>query len=291
MTWVGIGLVAVAPGIFWLWFYVRKDIYHPIPRRMLALAFGLGCLSTIPAGLVEYFLLGGEFDGAILEGDAGFAQTATAMLFVVGPVEEVCKFGAAWIKPYRSLYFEEPMDALVYAAAAGLGFASLENIGYVIAYGPEVMLIRAPISTLGHLAVSCVWGYAYGLHQQSGYRRHAAVGGSLVLAALLHGLFNTLALTSVLGVLAFSMVGLGGVWAYRRFQWGQSVSPFRLRRNYPTAACSTCSRQIRITSKFCPFCGASAFLRGVSLTCGQCRSVNRPDATYCTSCGDRLLTS
>ena len=161
----GVVLVSLTPGIFWLWFYVRKDIYRPIPRRMLAVAFGLGCLSTIPAGLVEYFLLGRDLDAAILAGEAGFAATATAMLLVVGPVEEICKFGAAWIKPYRSLYFEEPIDALVYAAAAGLGFASIENILYVIEYGPEVMVVRAPVSTLGHLAVSCVWGYAYGLHQ------------------------------------------------------------------------------------------------------------------------------
>ena len=34
------GLVAMAPGIFWLWFFIRKDVYRPVPRRMLALAFG-----------------------------------------------------------------------------------------------------------------------------------------------------------------------------------------------------------------------------------------------------------
>ena len=258
MSWIGYGLVAMAPGIFWLWFFVRKDVYRPVPRRMLALAFGFGCLSTIPAALVEYLLVGEELNLAIFEGDADLTQTAAVMLLVVGPVEELCKFGAAWIKPYRSLYFEEPIDALVYAAAVGMGFASLENVAYVLQYGPEVMVVRAPVSTLGHLAVSCVWGYAYGLHQQSGYRRHATVIGSLVLAAALHGLFNTLVLTSALAVVALAMVIIGGVWTFRRFQWGQSVSPFRLRRNYPTAACSTCSRQIRITSNFCPFCGESA---------------------------------
>ena len=83
------------------------------------------------------------------------------------------------------------------------------NVAYVLQYGPEVMAVRAPVSTLGHLAVSCVWGYAYGLHQQSGYRRHATVIGSLVLAAALHGLFNTLVLTSTLAVLALAMVIIG----------------------------------------------------------------------------------
>ena len=256
---------------------------------MLALAFGLGCISVIPAGLAEFTLIGDELDFAVFEGDASVTQVVAVMLLVVGPVEEVCKFGAAWVKPYRSLYFEEPIDALVYAAAAGLGFASIENVRYVLQFGPEVMLVRAPVTTLGHLAVSCVWGYAYGLHQQSGYRRHAVVAGSLLLAAVLHDLFNTLAITSTLGGVTIAMVAVGGVWAYRRFRWGQRVSPFRLRRNYPTAPCALCSRQIRVTSRVCPFCGTLTDLQRASLTCGHCRMVNRHDAAYCTTCGDRLL--
>ena len=27
-------LVAFAPGLFWLWFYLRKDAYGPAPRRL-----------------------------------------------------------------------------------------------------------------------------------------------------------------------------------------------------------------------------------------------------------------
>ena len=81
------------------------------------------------------------------------------MTFVVGPVEELCKFAAVRLGPYRSLYFDEPVDGLVYASAASLGFASLENLFYVLEYGPEVM-IAPPLSTVGHLVF--VWGFALG---------------------------------------------------------------------------------------------------------------------------------
>ena len=62
------------------------------------------------------------------------------MLAIVGPVEETSKFLAIRLAVYRSLHFEEPMDGLVYGAAASLGFASLENLIYVLSYGPEVMI-------------------------------------------------------------------------------------------------------------------------------------------------------
>ena len=72
--------------------------------------------------------------------------------------------GVAFLKTLATLSSRSRPDALVYAAAAGLVSASLEHIGYVLQYIPDVMLVRAPISTLGHLVLSCICGYAYGLH-------------------------------------------------------------------------------------------------------------------------------
>ena len=159
MFFVGILLVSFTPGLFWLWFYLRKDSHQPAPRKLIALTFGLGCLATIPAAIIEYVVLGESF----LEERAGVAAVAPGMLLVVGPVEEISKFLAVRLKAYRSLYFDEPIDGLVYAAAASLGFASLENLFYVLEFGPEVMLVRAPISTLAHL----VFGLHLGLRTRT----------------------------------------------------------------------------------------------------------------------------
>ena len=82
---------------------------------------------------------------------------------------------------------------------------------------------------------------------------------------------------------------IGGVWAYRRFEWGQRISPFRYHRNYPFVACWNCNEQVRIVSKFCPNCGEVMGEPKGPLVCGHCGHVNREDAGYCTDCGDRLL--
>lgn len=275
--------LAFAPGAFWLWFFARKDRYQPAPRRLLMLTFALGMAATIPAALLESLWI----DESLVRGEASIMGSAAAMLLIVGPVEEGAKFAAVRLGPYRSLYFDEPMDGLVFSAAASLGFASLENLVYMINYGAAVILVRAPLSTVAHAVFGSVWGYALGLgHERTG--GSVLVVGGLGLAAVAHGLFNLSVIANPL--LAVMMVVAGVAWTLSRFGWAQRVSPFRYRRNYPRVQCRSCQRLVRVTSRYCHFCGAGSMDQARVLFCGHCGSRNRPDAAYCTWCGDRLLS-
>lgn len=280
-----IPLLAFTPGMFWLWFFVRKDVYRPEPRRMLAITFLLGMVATVPAGIINTLLL----DDAALTDTASLASVASGMLFVVGPTEEICKFLAVRAYAYRSRYFDEPSDGLVYSVAASLGFASLENVLYILMYSPAVMLLRAPLSTVAHVVFGSFWGYALGQQVQEGGGRRWQTPVGIAAGALAHGLFNVT-------VFAFWPAGallviLGVAWTLGRFTWGQRVSPFRYRRNYPTVDCGVCGQRIRIISRYCRFCGSAvaASRRTAPIYCGHCRHRNRPDADYCSQCGDRLL--
>ena len=275
--------LAFAPGAFWLWFFARKSLYQPTPRRLLAVTFFLGMAATIPAAILNRLFI----DESVLATGATVGAAAGAMLLVVGPVEELLKFAAVRLGPYRSLYFDEPMDGLVFSAAASLGFASLENLHYMLSYGAAVILVRAPLSTVAHAACGSVWGYALGLaHGRTG--GSALVFAGLALAAVAHGVFNISVLVNPL--LAVILVVAGVAWTLSRFGWAQRVSPFRYRRNYPRVQCESCHRLIRVTSHYCHFCGAGATGRALALFCGHCGSRNRTDASYCTWCGDRLLS-
>jgi len=201
-------------------FFLRQDKIRPEPLRLIALTFLLGCASTIPAGRGNY-LFGAD---SLLEGSPNFVSVVTAMTLVVGPVEELCKSGAVRLGPYRSLYFDELVDGLVYASAASLGFASLENLFYVWQYGPAVMLLRAPLSTVGHLVFASNWGYALGQYYISGGRERSLLFGSLALAAGAHALFNVLVFSFPLGAVA--LVILGGIWSFRAIRKGDRHSPF-----------------------------------------------------------------
>ncbi len=276
-------IIAFAPGFFWLWFFLRQDKIRPEPRKLIALTFLLGCVSTIPAGIGNA-LLGAN---TLLEGSPHFMSVITAMTFVVGPVEELCKFGAVRLGPYRTLYFDEPVDGLVYSFAASLGFASLENLLYVLQFGPEVMFGRAPLSTVGHLVFGSFWGLALGRYYVSGGRGKRMLIGSLALAAGAHALFNVLVFSYPLGAVGLTI--LGGIWSFQSIRKGQVDSPFRFRRNYPRIRCIECGDLIITFNRFCTKCGAPRPDGIGTLLCSQCGISNRSDAAFCIGCGDQFL--
>ena len=313
----------MAPGLFWLWFFVRKNSYRPEPRRLVVITFVLGMVSTFPAAIIETFFMNESMDAP----EMSLGVIAVNMFFVVGPVEEFSKFMAVRLYAFRSRYFEEPMDGLVYAAAASLGFASMENFFYIVTYGPEVIVGRATLSTLGHLVFGSFWGYALG---RAGRRTQVFQGRSpstmpqpdpgpergndgaaspvptmgdgqprarrqrlfwvlsgLGLAAVLHGLFNIAVVGRSPGVVA-GLVVLGAFWTMAQFNWARSVSPFRYRRNYPLVLCSACGQPVRVTLKACRRCGTALGRGDSAIICGHCSAENRPDAAYCIQCGDRF---
>lgn len=288
MSEAGLVLVAVVPGLLWLWFFVRLDRIRPSSRRWIALTLLFGVLSTVPVALVEgvgLFLLG--LLETVPRSESRLATTAIVMLGVVGPVEEAGKFLAVRLGVYRSLHFEEPLDGLVYGAAASLGFASLENLIYILVWGPEVMLLRAPFSTLGHVVFGSAWGYGLGLRRSG--RGMWVVWGSLATAAALHGAFNILLFTSVPWS-GLALAVIGGACVYWLFTWGQRVSPFRHRSNLALVPCVECGELVTARSRYCRFCGVRQGRRArASLICGSCKEDNRGDAHFCTTCGDQLL--
>ena len=242
-------------------------------------------LATIPAGILNSLFITQE----TFEGEVAFGAFAASMLFVVGPVEELSKFGAARLGAYRSMYFEEPLDGLVHGVAASLGFATLENMFYMLQFGPEILIVRGPLTTLAHVVFGASWGYALGLYiQRPSLRSRFVLVVGLAGAAVLHGLFNIT--VSFIPILSLLLIALGMAWTLSRFDWGQAVSPFRYRRNYPLVTCRSCGKLIRATSHYCRLCGSIVDGGMHALVCGQCGAANRPEASFCVQCGDRFVS-
>ena len=276
-------LLAFAPGVFWFWFFARKDRYRPEPKRLIAMTFGLGVASTIPV-LVAGSILGYEwaFDPLLeFSGDVGVA------ILIAAATEEFMKFFVVWLVPYRSLHFDEPSDGLVYSAAASLGFASIENFAYIVQFGPEVMVLRAPLSTVGHVIFSSFWGYALARIRISGNPAVLGVPIGLAVASLAHAAFNVAAIHFQIVLIPIVILGLW--WTMHRFDWANAVSPFRFRRNYPRINCVACGKSITVISQYCRFCGQGVADTDYELICSQCRTLNRSDADYCTTCGDKFM--
>ncbi|RXE55478.1 peptidase [Methanoculleus taiwanensis] len=214
--------LALGPGIFWVWYFYHRDRYDPEPAYLVLRMFLLGIAVTFPV--------------AFIEGVVGILIASPLVLAViVAPiVEEYGKYFVVRKGIYRDREFDEPMDGIVYAASAALGFASLENLIYVFsAYtlSPEAavgtIVVRALFSVPAHALFACIWGYALGRAKFAPpEQRRGIVARGLVVAMVLHALFNFLLITAevyALAMLVFILVLIPGMWLLANRNIGRAL--------------------------------------------------------------------
>ncbi len=131
------------------------------PLGLVLFVFVLGGAGKVLSHFVE--LRTSAWTGLDIE--AHVAGNVGALVFLFGfaaPIREASKVAAMW-PAFRSKYFDEPVDGLVYASAAALGFACVENAIMLRAHPTGLIWIaRAATALPAHLFFSCAWGYALG---------------------------------------------------------------------------------------------------------------------------------
>jgi RsiW-degrading membrane proteinase PrsW (M82 family) len=188
----------------------------------------------------------------------------------VALVEELIKFGAVRIKAYFSPHFNEVMDGIVYAVAAALGFATIENIVYVLQHGLSVAIVRAFLSVPGHAVWAGIMGFYLGLAKckttSKSQERWQIIKG-VGIAIVLHGLYDILVFSENLpGVVVLSLIGWTAfLWLIRK---ALSMSPFTWKETSithpydtgqfvlpPPRFCTQCGSRLVGSEKFCMTCG------------------------------------
>ncbi len=178
--------VAVAPGIFWLWYFQRRDRLRPEPRHLVQRVFLFGAGAAFAAGLLE----AGAFPLLGMSGKGSTLADAVAAAAVVAIVEETLKFLVVLQVAYRHAAFDEVLDGIVYAVTASLGFATVENIFYVVEGGLGVGVLRAVLSVPGHAFFGALMGFAMGLAKFSRSRERLLLFAGFGWAAIAHTLYD-----------------------------------------------------------------------------------------------------
>jgi len=181
-------LAAIAPATILLIFFYKIDRFEPEPIKLLLLLYFLGMISVIPILILEVIL--GAFN-IFSYFDSDLTNLYDALI-VAGFSEELFKWAIIIVFVYRSKEFDEYLDGIVYCVFVSLGFATIENILYVIDGSYSVAFIRAFLSVPAHMLFGVSMGYYISISKFSTTKamksRYMAL--ALVVPILLHGAYD-----------------------------------------------------------------------------------------------------
>ena len=188
---IAVGIIlAVVPAMIWLIAFYRQDKLEPEPKQYIIGMFLLGAILAQAIGqpLIREFFRFQEWAGQDLL--FGFLGS----FLIVGVIQEFLKYAAVRYTIFGSAEFDEPVDGIIYAASAGLGYATMLNISYVISNGGVdlgVGVVRCAVEALFQASTAGVVGYFLG---QAKFQKMGPLWlpAGLLLAALLNAVVSEL---------------------------------------------------------------------------------------------------
>src|SRR5487761_340614 len=150
-----IGTAAVAPALLILWLVVAAD-ERPGPPARIWTAFLLGAASISLLGVLRAPVM-----SVLAAPENPWIAQAVHSLFGVALPEETVKILAIVAVSARRRSFADPMDTVVYGAAAGLGFAAYENLAYLVQHAEmwrPLAALRSILTVPFHGALGIIAG-------------------------------------------------------------------------------------------------------------------------------------
>lgn len=185
-------LLAVLPAIVLMGYIWKLDAIEKEPRGLLAKLFVCGALTVISAILLG--MLGNTLFLSVLV-PGSLAYLLVDNFIVTALVEEGGKYFVLKKLTWNHSAFDYSFDAVVYAVAASLGFATLENICYVLESDIGTAIMRAILSVPGHAIDAVFMGSYYGMAKlcertgdKKGLRRN--LKRALWVPVLIHGFYD-----------------------------------------------------------------------------------------------------
>lgn len=156
---VAAGIVlAIVPAALWLWLFYDEDRFEPEPRQLVVGVFVLGALLAYAVGqpaLRGLFRVQDWLSSSLIVSVLG-------SILVIGFIQQFLLYAAVRYSVFGSSEFDQRIDGIIYGAAAGLGYATMSNILYVV--GNEgvdlgVGVMRVAVEALSLASLGGISGY------------------------------------------------------------------------------------------------------------------------------------
>ena len=233
-------IVTILPPILFGIIIWKSDKF-PEPGKFLVASFLLGVSISFPLHLFIMIsedhiapMLGLNLEaitawneGAWKEDNAVYpaAERTFMSFFRAAFLEEGIKFALLLFFCVRLSALNEPMDAIVYGAAIGLGYAAMENLGYLAsgnladAWTFKMVKVRY-IPLIMHLGFGVIMGWLLSLNlfeERSPFKRRVMLILALAVPVIFHGSYNYLRAFEVFPIITLILV-VGIIYFYRREQ-------------------------------------------------------------------------
>ena len=187
-------IVSILPAII-IGFYAYKIDKRKEPIPLLLLMFFMGVTSSIAVLGISTVL---EFINpafAKSTDSMNFLELFVKVFFEIAFVEEICKWTVIYLLGYKNKEYDESYDIIVYAIFVALGFASLENLIYVLnANSVHLAFQRGLFAIPGHVAYGIFMSYYLTVAKIHNVRRDnlefMALVKSILIPVIIHGIYD-----------------------------------------------------------------------------------------------------
>jgi RsiW-degrading membrane proteinase PrsW (M82 family) len=180
-------ILALVPAAIWMAVFYVQDAREPEPKRTVLAVFVLAALLARAVGipLIEDVY---QVDSWLASGPVFHILGA---ILVIGFVQQALVYAAVRYSVYNTSEFDERVDGIVYGTAAGLGYATMLNLDFIIASGGLSLTAgtaRVAVTALALASFGGILGYFLGRSRFDDEPVWWLPAGP-ALAAVLNGLF------------------------------------------------------------------------------------------------------
>ena len=189
--------LALIPVIALLVLIYVKDKKDKEPIGLLIGLFFAGMGTVISALILEAI---GQLLVGLIFGYYPVIEAIVLAMVIVAPAEELGKYFVLRMITWKNKHFDYSYDAIVYSVFVSLGFAALENIGYVFSNGVGTAVVRMFTAVPGHACFAVLMGFFYSrakyaslTNNKANYKKFNAL--SILVPIVLHGIYDAVLMT------------------------------------------------------------------------------------------------
>ncbi len=221
---LGILSAGIAPGLALLSYFYLKDEYESEPISVVLRTFLYGALLVLPIMFIQHVL---ETEHLV---NFAFVDAFLSSSLL----EEFFKWFILFYAIYPHVEFDEPFDGIVYGVAVSLGFATLENIFYLIANGIEHAMTRALLPVSSHALFGVIMGFYIGKAKFTTGNKAKWIVLSLFIPFVLHGLYDFILISQENWMyIIFPFMIFLWWFGLRKVKKAKVLSANHFKKNYP----------------------------------------------------------